>query len=81
MAISLKKGESLDYSKGEQIWDYVYNKDAARAFFAIRIIPVIDQRIPQIFSASYSRFRLPQIYFPFLHNTVKYYIKSHTPLQ
>ena len=33
--ISLKNGKSLDYSKGEQIWDYVYNKDAANAFYDV----------------------------------------------
>ena len=29
---SLKKGVSPDFTKGEQIWDYVYSKDAAKAF-------------------------------------------------
>lgn len=28
----LLKGERPQYTKGEQIWDYIYNKDAARAF-------------------------------------------------
>ena len=32
---SLKEGRSLDLTKGEQIWDYVYSKDAARAFYAV----------------------------------------------
>ena len=32
---SLKQGVSLDYTKGEQIWDYVYSKDAAKAFFCV----------------------------------------------
>ena len=32
---SLKEGKSLDLTKGEQIWDYVYSKDAARAFYAV----------------------------------------------
>lgn len=26
-------GEYTKYTKGEQIWDYIYNKDAARAFY------------------------------------------------
>lgn len=33
--IRLKKGESPEFTKGEQIWDYVYSKDAARAFFNV----------------------------------------------
>ncbi len=32
---SLKEGISLDYTKGDQIWDYVYNKDAAKAFYCV----------------------------------------------
>ena len=35
-AISLlKKGESPELTKGEQIWDYVYSKDAAKAFLCV----------------------------------------------
>ncbi len=26
------KGERPQYTKGEQVWDYIYSKDAARAF-------------------------------------------------
>ena len=26
------RGEKVSFSKGDQIWDYIYNKDAARAF-------------------------------------------------
>ncbi len=33
--ISLKNGISPEFTKGEQIWDYVYSKDAARAFFCV----------------------------------------------
>lgn len=29
------KGISLDFTKGEQIWDYVYSKDAALAFYDV----------------------------------------------
>ena len=35
-AISLlEKGESPELTKGEQIWDYVYSKDAAKAFLCV----------------------------------------------
>lgn len=35
-AISLlKTGESPELTKGEQIWDYVYSKDAAKAFLCV----------------------------------------------
>lgn len=30
--IKMLKGERPQYTKGEQIWDYIYSKDAARAF-------------------------------------------------
>lgn len=32
---SLGRGESLEYTGGEQIWDFIYNKDAAQAFFRV----------------------------------------------
>lgn len=31
----LKKGEVPRFTKGEQVWDYLYSKDAARAFYAV----------------------------------------------
>ena len=35
-AISLlKRGESPELTRGEQIWDYVYSKDAAKAFLCV----------------------------------------------
>ena len=30
--IKMLKGEKAQYTKGEQVWDYIYSKDAARAF-------------------------------------------------
>lgn len=30
--VKLLKGERPQYTKGEQVWDYIYSKDAARAF-------------------------------------------------
>ncbi|MDE7310450.1 MAG: NAD(P)-dependent oxidoreductase [Eubacterium sp.] len=30
--LKMLKGERTQYTKGEQIWDYIYSKDAARAF-------------------------------------------------
>lgn len=30
--VKLLKKEKLDFTKGDQIWDYIYNKDAATAF-------------------------------------------------
>ncbi len=30
--IKMLKGERPQYTKGEQVWDYIYSKDAARAF-------------------------------------------------
>ena len=30
--IKMLKGERPQYTKGEQIWDYIYSKDAAKAF-------------------------------------------------
>ena len=32
---SLMKGVSPEFTAGEQIWDYVYNRDAAKAFFCV----------------------------------------------
>ena len=32
---NMKAGISPDFTKGEQIWDYVYSKDAARAFYYV----------------------------------------------
>ena len=29
---ALLRGERPSYTKGEQVWDYIYSKDAARAF-------------------------------------------------
>lgn len=30
--LKMLKGERVQFTKGDQIWDYIYNKDAARAF-------------------------------------------------
>ena len=30
--LRMMKGERVQFTKGDQIWDYIYNKDAARAF-------------------------------------------------
>ena len=30
--LKLLKKEKLEFTKGDQVWDYIYNKDAARAF-------------------------------------------------
>lgn len=30
--LRMLKGERVQFTKGDQIWDYIYNKDAARAF-------------------------------------------------
>ena len=31
----IQENESPDYTKGEQIWDYIYSKDVAKAFYLI----------------------------------------------
>lgn len=33
--ISMMKGERMSFTKGEQIWDYVYGEDCSRAFYLI----------------------------------------------
>lgn len=33
--LKLLNGERPSYTKGEQVWDYIYSKDAARAFLAV----------------------------------------------
>lgn len=33
--IKLKKGETPQFTKGEQMWDYLYSGDAARAFYLL----------------------------------------------
>jgi nucleoside-diphosphate-sugar epimerase len=33
--IAMEKGERMSFTKGEQVWDYIYAEDCARAFYLI----------------------------------------------
>ena len=43
--LKLLRKEKLDFTKGDQIWDYIYNKDAARAF---RLVAEKEKMVPFI---------------------------------
>jgi nucleoside-diphosphate-sugar epimerase len=33
--IAMERGERMSFTKGEQVWDYIYAEDCARAFYLI----------------------------------------------